>query len=355
MTEDIFSFKNVYDGYLYTRKGKRDKACVGEFERNSLGNTIEISKKLINKSYKLEGYHDFKVHYPKKRLISAPPFRDRVMQRALCKGILEPTIERHLIYDTYACREGKGTHAGLYRLEDFLKAYYRKNGRNGYIIKGDISKYFYSIDHEILKERLYPLIKNYDIEWLMDDIIDSIENPGLPLGNQSSQWLANFYLSCFDHYCKEVLGIKYFIRYMDDWVGIVESKEEAREILGKMKEFLWNELKLTTNDKTQVFPIKNGVDFLGFHTYITDTGKVIRKVRRDSKEKMKRKLRKYKKLYQEGKISKEAIDRSYESWKIHVSHGSCRGLFEHTDQLYAEIFKGDGANGKSNNKPQFRR
>lgn len=349
MTTDYFSFENVYKGYLYTRRGKRTKQCVQEFESRALENVIGISKDLQNGTYTLGDYWVFTIFTPKERVIKAPPFRDRVMQRVLSKEILEPTVGKHLIHDTYACQEDKGTHAGLYRLEDFLRKYYRKNGREGYIIKGDISKYFYSINHDILKTNLYPLLKEYKLEWLLDQIIDSTDCPGIPLGNQSSQWFANFYLSCFDHYVKEVLGVKYYLRYMDDFIAIVETKEEAREILEQMKSFLWRELRLKTNSKTQICPIKNGADFLGFHTYITASGKVYRKLRKDSKEGMKKKLRKFKRLYQAGQITKEEIDSSYASWKGHAAHGNTKNLFIHTDKLYAEIFEGDDdANGKIN-------
>lgn len=339
--EDTYTFEDVYKGYRFTRKSKREKVCVQKFEQNTLSNIDSIHDDLNNRTYTLQEYETFKIYEPKQRVIMAPSFRDRVMQRCLCDVVLKEKIEKHLIYDTYACRENKGTHAGLYRLEDFLNHYYRKNGREGWIIKGDISKYFYSIDHSILKKNLYPLLKECDSEWILDKVIDSTKSPGIPLGNQSSQWFANFYMSSFDHYVKEKLGVKLYLRYMDDFCAIVETKEEAQEILFKMKSFLWYELKLETNDKTQIFPIKNGVDFLGFHTYITNTGKIIRKIRRTSKDKMKKKLKKYKRLYKEGKITKEAIDKSYGSWKGHAEHGSTKGLFEHTDKLYNEIFEGD--------------
>lgn len=273
----------------------------------------------------------------------APPFRDRVVQRCLCEQVLTPVIERHLIYDTYACRTGKGTHAGLERTEEFFKRHYRKHGVDGWVIKGDISKYFYSIDHEILKDNLRPLIKEYDVWWLIEQIIDSTEGPGIPLGNQSSQWFANFYLSKFDHYVKEKLQIKYYIRYMDDWMAIVENKEEAKQKLEAMKIFLEEELKLKTNKKTQIFPLKNGVDFLGFHVYMTDSGKVVRKIRTASKRVMKRKLKSFKVKYAKGVMTKEAVERSYESWKGHASHGNCYGLIKEMDILYKNIFeKGDG-------------
>lgn len=340
--EEIFTFENLYNSYLYTRKGKINKDATIKYELHSLEATKYLSERLQNRTYRLGKYHKFKVYEPKERVIMASPFRDRVVQRCLCKHVLEPAIEKHLIYDTYACRVDKGTHKGLDRLEAFFRKHYRKYELEGWIIKGDISKYFYSIDHEILKGKLYPLLKEYNIEWLLDQIIDSTESPGIPLGNQSSQWFANFYMSCFDHFVKEVLKVKYYIRYMDDFVAIVTTKEEAKEILGKMKEYLWNNLKLKTNDKTQIFPIKNGVDFLGFHTYITDSGKVIRKIRRDSKQRMNRKLKKFKIKYQNKEMTKKDIEQSYESWKGHASHGSCYRLIKDMDLKYNKIFKGDG-------------
>ena len=205
MNTEFFTFENLYNAYLYARKGKREKNCVIRYDYNVLENTFLLSNSLQNKTYKLGEYEEFYVYEPKKRLIKAPPFRDRVVQRCLCEQVLEPAIEKHLIYDTYACRRGKGTHAGLDRTEEFLRRHFRKHGLNGWIVKGDIKSYFYSIAHELLKRDLYPLLKDHDIWWLIVKTLNSIDNPGLPLGNQSSQWFANFYLSKFDQFVKENL------------------------------------------------------------------------------------------------------------------------------------------------------
>lgn len=348
-TEEVFTFENLYKAYLYTRKGKRDKECVARYGFHALEATNYSKLLLRDKRYKAGNYYEFTVYEPKVRTVMAPPFRDRVVQRCLCEQVLMPVIEKHLIYDTYACRKNKGTHAGLDRTEEFFRRYWRKNGNDGWIIKGDISKYFYSIKHEILKKNLKPLLKEYDVWWLVENVIDSTDGDGIPLGNQSSQWFANFYLSKFDHYVKEKLRIKYYIRYMDDWVAIVNTKEEAKQYLQEMKNFLERELQLKTNDKAQVFPMKNGVNFLGFHIYITDSGKVIRKIRTESKRTMKHKLKSFKKKYENRTMTKEAIVRSYKSWKGHASHGSCYGLIKEMDVLYNRIFKkGDDINGTSN-------
>ncbi len=341
MTDEIFTFKNLYNAYLYTRKGKRNKPCVVRYGYHALEASHYLAEKLNNKTYRLGEYYQFKVFEPKERIVMAPPFRDRVVQRCLCEHVLMPVIENHLIYDTYACRKNKGTHAGLDRTEEFMRKHFRKHGQTGWIIKGDISKYFYSISHDILKENLKPLLKEYDVWWLIEKIIDSTDDPGIPLGNQSSQWFANFYLSKFDHFVKEKLRIKCFLRYMDDWIAIADSKEQAREYLELMKDFLWDELKLKTNKKTQIFPLKNGVDFLGFHIYITPTGKVIRKIRKHSKKAMRRKLKAFKFKYEAGAMTKDQVNTSYASWKGHASHGNSHGLIKQMDVLHQNIFEGE--------------
>lgn len=342
-----FSFGNLYQSYLMCRCGKREKTTTIKFELQVLENIYKLAFLLQKKKYEIGEYNYFCIYEPKKREIMALTFEHRVVQYCLCKYILEPVIEKHLIYDTYACRLGKGTHKGLYRLDDFLKQHYRKHGLNGYIIKGDISKYFYSIDHDILKNMLYPMIDE-SIYWLLDQIIDSTKNPGIPLGNQSSQWFANLYLSSFDHWVKEKLRIKYYIRYMDDWIAILPTKEDAHCCLQEMEKYLWEKLKLRTNEKTQIFPIKNGINFLGFNSRLAKTGKVIRKVRQKSKSAMKRKLRKFKCLYVADKIAKENIELSYNSWLGHAKHGHCYRLIQSMDKYYKKVFEGDGIDGNDN-------
>lgn len=337
-TEEIFSFENLYQAYLYTRNGKRDKSSVIRYSLHALENINYTKLLLHDRHYNIGEYYEFTVKYPKERIIRAPPFRDRVVQRCLCAQVLTPVIEKHLIYDTYACRIGKGAHAGLNRTEYFFRNHYQKYGQEGWVVKGDISKYFYSIDHDVLKQNLKPLLKEYDVWWLITKIIDGTEGCGVPLGNQSSQWFANFYLSKFDHFVKEQLHVKHYIRYMDDWVAIVRTKEEAKQILDAMIKFLDVELHLKTNKKTQILPLKNGVDFLGFHMYLTESGKVVRKIRTSSKKAMKRKLKSFKKKYKEGLISEEEIERSYTSWKGHARHGNCYGLIREMDILYNDIF-----------------
>jgi retron-type reverse transcriptase len=338
-TATTFEFEKMYQCYLKARRGKRDKTTTIKFETNAMEEVYSLTAELNNGSYTMGKYHKFTVFEPKERLILALPFRDRVVQHYICDYFFEPPMEKHFIYDTYACRKGKGAHAGLDRLQYFMQRHYRQHGCDGWVLKCDISKFFYSIDHDVLKTMLYKLTKGSGIEWLLEQIIDSTENPGIPLGNQTSQWMANLYLSYLDHFVKEKLQVKHYIRYMDDFLLIHPDKEYLRLCRSEIQQYVENELKLKLNNKTHIFPLRNGVDFLGFHTYLTETGKVIRKLRQASKHRIGCKLKKFKKMYGEGSISKEAIDQSFQSWLGQASHGNCYRLTQKMKGKYYEIFE----------------
>jgi len=173
----------------------------------------------------------------------------------------------------------------------------------------------------------------------LDAIIDSTPGDvGIPIGNQSSQIYALLYLNKLDHLVKEGLRIRYYGRYMDDFYLIHENKDVLRAAREAIAAHL-AERGLELNDKTQIFPLRNGLDFLGFHSYLTDTGKVVRKLRKASRERMKRKLRKYKAMYEHGAISREKITESYQSWRAHASHGDCHALIEKYDRIFNAIFE----------------
>lgn len=177
-----------------------------------------------------------------------------------------------------------------------------------------------------------------DVLWLTDMIIDSTENPGIPIGNQTSQWFAVMYLSGLDHFIKEKLGIRYYGRYMDDFYLIHEDKAYLRYCRAEIERYV-GELGLKLNNKTNIFPLRNGIDFLGFHTYLTDSGKVIRKVRRSSKCNEQRKMKKQRALLDGGKITLAEIEQSYGSWRSHAIKGNCYHLVRETDRTFKNLFK----------------
>lgn len=348
MYKIIYNFENLYNAYKKARKGKRWKDSIVKYEINTLEATTYLQYLLKTKKYNLGKYNVFRIYEPKERVIMSIPFKDKVVQHSLCDNIIEPIFEKTFIYDNYASRKYKGVHFGLNRLSEFMRRFYRKHGCDGWILKCDISKYFYSIDHNILKNQIRKLINNKDVLWLIDMIIDSTDNPGLPIGNQTSQFFALLYMNELDHFIKEKLRIKYYGRYMDDFYLIHKDKEYIKYCKVKIEEYV-NNLKLSLNNKTNIFPIRNGIDFLGFHTYITETGKVIRKLRRNSKARMRRKLKKAKELYIAGKITKDDIDTSFESWKSHASHGNCYHLIKDMQEYYNNIFKDGEINGTTDN------
>lgn len=265
-------------------------------------------------------------------------FRDKIIQHSLCDNVLEPRLAKTFILDNYASQKGKGTHFGLDRLKAFMQRYYRQFGADGWVLKCDIRKYFYSINHDVLKSQLRRIIDDPGVLWLLDLIIDSTEGPGIPIGNHTSQWFAVLYLSGLDHMIKERLGIKFYGRYMDDFFLIHPDKDYLIYCLEEIKKFLVP-LGLELNHKTAVFPLTQGIDFLGFRTYMTDSGKVVRKIRRDSKNRIRRKLKKFRHLLDEGRIDFETVVQSYSSWTGHAEHGNSYHLIRQTNELFYDLFK----------------
>lgn len=197
--EVMADFNRLYSAYLEARKGKRWKYAVVRFEVNLLENLMALHFLLTSRKYRPSPYNYFLVHEPKERLIMYNGFRDKIIQHSLCDNVLEPRLAKTFILDNYASQKGKGTHFGLDRLKAFMQRYYRQFGADGWVLKCDIRKYFYSINHDVLKSQLRRIIDDPGVLWLLDLIIDSTEGPGIPIGNHTSQWFAVLYLSGLDH------------------------------------------------------------------------------------------------------------------------------------------------------------
>lgn len=260
----IYDFENLHKAYLCARKNKRYKREVLEFGNNLEENLIQLQNELIHESYTASAYRQFMVYEPKERLILALPFRDRVLHHAIC-NIIEPIFDKTMIKDTYACRKAKGVLKGVKRVSRFVGSV--SQASEGYCLKMDIHKYFYSIEHETLYRLLQKKIRCKRTLNLLRIIIDSSDNPGIPIGNLTSQLFANVYLNLVDHFIKEELKIKYYVRYMDDMIIIDNDKNRLAAVLKEIIYFLRDRLSLKLNSKTQIFPIKRGIDFLGYRQY----------------------------------------------------------------------------------------
>ena len=334
--EKVIDFKNMYAAYRKSKCGKGYKKSSATFSVMALDGINTLIEQLKNKTYRVSAYQEFKVYEPKERIIKTSSFKDKVVQHSLCDNVILPKLQEVFIYDNCAGQKGKGTLFGLDRLGEQMKAFYARYGQSGYILKCDISKFFYNISHEQLKDMVEYYFEDPDICWLCNLFIDSTEGKGLPLGNQINQGLALLYLDGMDKLITGELGIEFYGRYMDDFYLIHPSKEYLKHCLGVITEYL-ETLDLTLNGKTQIFPFKNGVNYLGFHTYITAEGKTIRKLKNQNKRNAQRKYLKMAKLVASGRLSMDRFIVSYNAWKNHISHGNCYNLGEAMDRKIKEV------------------
>lgn len=343
--EKVIDFHNMYRAYRRAKCGKGYKKSSAKFNVAALAGVNTLIAQLRDKTYTVSKYHEFKVYEPKERIIQTSSFKDKVVQHSLCDNVIMPRLQQVFIYDNCAGQKGKGTLFGLDRLSRQMQAFHSKYGMNGYILKCDITKFFYNISHEQLKEIVaYHFGYDPDILWLCNLYIDSTEGDGIPLGNQINQGFALLYLDSMDKLIKYQLGIEYYGRNMDDFWLIHPSKEYLQDCLAVIRAYL-ETLNLTLNGKTQIFPLKNGVNYLGFHTYVTNAGKVIRRLSNQKKRNAQRKYTKMAKLVATGKLPLEKLETSYTSHKAHRSHGNCYKMGELMDRRIAEILENGETNG----------
>ncbi|MBE6943823.1 MAG: hypothetical protein E7453_06130 [Ruminococcaceae bacterium] len=292
---------------------------------------------LKEKTYQVSPYTEFKVYEPKERIIQTTSFKDKVIQHSLCDNVILPRLQRIFVLDNCAGQKGKGTLFGLDRLKEQMLQFYDRYGLDGYILKCDISKFFYNISHDQLKDIVrYYFGHDPDVCWLCELFIDSTEGKGIPLGNQINQGFALLYLDGMDKMIKHELGIEFYGRYMDDFYLIHPSKAYLRYCLEVITAYL-ETLELTLNGKTQIFPFKNGINYLGFHTYITTDGVPIRKLRNQNKRNAQRKFVRLAKQVAAGKLPIEKFKTSYSAWKNHISHGNCYNLEKAMDLKISAI------------------
>lgn len=261
--EIMCDFGNIYKAYKLAHRGKINAAEVIEFDKNKIYNLQRLKKKLLAKDWNgIFKYYNFTIREPKERSVDALTFEGRIVQHILCDQILRPWFEKRLVKENCACRQNKGTHYAMNLLKQAMIKY-RDRG-NCYILKMDVKKYFPSIDREILK-RLLKDFPDEEIKELLFYIIDTSPNTnGIPIGNQSSQWFALYYLDAVDRIIKEQSSAAAYARYMDDLVIICPDKQTATDLLSRLRGFVLSERKMIFNSKTQIYPLSRGVTFLGW-------------------------------------------------------------------------------------------
>lgn len=331
----VADFGNIIRAARQAQRGKRSRENVLAFNYNLENELIQLQTELKTKTYRPGPYHTFQIVEPKKRMISAAPYRDRVVHHALC-NVIAPIFERTMIADSYANRTGFGTHRALRRFTGFLRS-------SRYILQCDIRKYFPSIDHEILKQLIRRKVKCPDTLWLVDTIIDASNEQepvfdyfpgdglftpferrrGLPIGNLTSQFFANVYLNGLDHFVKEQLKAGKYVRYVDDFALFGDDPQFLADARAAIESRLAG-LRLTIHPvKSQLFKTQRGASFLGFRVLPDRV-----RVRTENLRRARRRLRRMQAAYRAGAVTLEQVTQSLRSWVAHLEHGDTWRLRE---------------------------
>lgn len=310
----MYPFDNANTSFKQAAKNKRFDEEVLAFSMSKEDELFRACEELENLNYKQGDYTIFKVWEPKERLIMALPFYDRVVQHMIVNAI-GPVFEQRFYTHSYACREGKGMHAASDQLYQWMYELMIIAALRLYGYKGDISKYFASIPHEKLKTENRRYIGDRKALYLMDNIIDKNgilpDGVGIPVGNLTSQLFANVYGNRLDKFVKHTLHIKYYIRYMDDFIILSPDLAQLKEWVKRIEEFLEEEMKLHVNPKSTILYAGNGIDFCGYIHHPE-----YRKVRKASVRRLKNDV----KRLEAGELDREAFERKYKSRLGHMGH-----------------------------------
>jgi RNA-directed DNA polymerase len=338
---DLVAFDNLWLAWRKARKGKSRSDAVQLFELDLEGNLLTLQRELEEGSYCPGEYRLFTIYEHKPRQIAAAPFRDRVVHHAVMNRI-EPPLDARFIFDSYACRRGKGTHAAVARYQGWARRY-------PYVLKLDIRQHFPSIDHAILKQRLRARLKDRKLLSLLDRIIDggpagaadlppfpgddlltALERPrGIPIGNLTSQFFANLYLDDFDHWVKETLCCSAYLRYVDDMVLLDDGKARLADWRELIRERLAVDRLLLHPRKAHIYQTRRGISLLGY-TVFPD----FRRLRAENGHRFRRRLVGLARAYGECRVDWRHLDASVRAWIGHAGHADTLGLRR---SLFAEV------------------
>ena len=336
----ITDFANLLNAARKAQRGKRFREPVLRFNDNREGELLRLQAELLAKTYQPGSYVNFEIYEPKRRLISAAPYRDRVVHHALC-NVIVPIFERTFIATSYANRCGYGTHRAL---RQFIR--YARSSR--YVLQCDLCKYFPSIDIAILKQRIRRKLKCPDTLWLIDRILDNLsgcetpveyfpgdtlltplERPkGLPIGNLTSQFFANVYLNGFDRFVKETLKVGKYLRYVDDFALFSNDRDHLAQCRPRLELYLAS-LRLKLHPiKSQLFETRHSASFVGFRVLPDRV-----RVRSHNLRTGRQRLRRLTAAYRSGRRSEFEVAQSLQSWNAHLAHGDTWRLRQ---QIFAD-------------------
>jgi len=328
---EIYSMKNLFLAWRNARKGKTKKDYIIEFEKNLGANLRALHYELKFQIYKPKPLKTFILRDPKTRKISKSDFRDRIVHHALVR-VIEPIFDKSFIYDSCANRKGKGNLFALKRFELFKSEITNNLKTETYCLKADIKHYFQEVDHKILLNIIKRKIKDEKVIWLIERILENNvkSNPqgkGMPLGNLTSQFFANVYLNELDYFVKHKLRAKYYIRYVDDFVLLNQSKEKLLS-WGIIEDFLIKNLKIEFHkEKSKIISLSKGIDFVGFRNFY-----YFKLLRRRNIRNMFLKIRKYR----NADLNKEKILEIFQGWNAYAKWADS---FELRKKVVREIYR----------------
>lgn len=331
--EQLVSFDNLLRAYRKARLGKRGRPAVAEFSLNLEKELFSLQRALQDESYEPGKYRLFTIYERKPRLIAAAPFRDRVVHHAIL-NLIEEKLDRTFITDSYACRRGKGVHAAVNRYQAWAQSY-------RYVLKMDVRQYFPSIDHALLKEKLRRRLNDHRVLALLDQIIDGSptlvseacyfsgddlftplsRRVGIPIGNLTSQFFANLYLDDLDHYIKQVLKVRPYLRYVDDMVVLGHDKAQLADIRAAVRDRLAVDRLRLHPHKAHITRVADGLNLLGYVVFPTQ-----RRLRNDNGHRFARKLRRMARAFGAGRLEWATAVASTQSWIGHARHAETEGL-----------------------------
>ena len=349
----LCSYKNLELAFRKASKGKSKKPYVIEFKKELNKNLLELKRELETETYKPSRLTKFTIKDPKTRLIRKSIFKDRIVHHAIV-NILEPIYEPRFISDNYANRLNKGTIPALQRFDKF-KRKVSGNGKlvhyaltnnmiKGYVFKADIKKFFDSIDQSKMIEILKRKIKDHKLIWLVIKILKNFDDKkkGMPLGNMTSQFFANVYLNDLDQFVKKRLGMKYYLRYVDDFLILHRSKETLEDCKEKIEKYI-KSLRLELHpDKSKIFPLYHGVNFLGFKIFY-----FYKRARKRNVNHFKSRLEVLKGSYKNGDIPKDKFISRVEGWFAYIIWGDTYRLRKKLAQDIEEFLNNTSPRRKS--------
>lgn len=336
--ENIIGFESLYNSMQKCKNGVLWKDSVAHYYLNAIEETLKLEKQLKTNMYKARCPVKFFITSPKTREIISVSFRDRVYQRSLSDNSIYPQMSKQFIRDNVACQKHKGTDMARNRLKCFMQKFNRKHC-SGYVLQCDIRGYYPNMKHSVVKEKFRNTLDDWTYKQTEKVFDEQYENDiGFNPGSQMVQIAGISVLDTLDHFVKEELRIKFYIRYMDDFILIHKDKD----FLEYCKCRIENELNLIgfefNKKKTSIYSVARGIAFLGFIFKITDSGKIIMTLNPNNVKRERKKLRRLVNKSKRGEISKSKVDECYNGWKAHARKGNSYMLIQRMDKYYKGLW-----------------